>query len=140
MTFRNFLEYLENRLGYHQIPLNPYAETPQDIFESCPLHDELTKQLVRTIFKRNKCQRLIDPIERDPTENVLREIRSGLLKEAAMDVDRYHFIEDFCAAVDEFFSSDRQAAIKHVANSADTTSAQVVDMHRFRRRRFRWQA
>ena len=139
MTFRHFLEYLEHRLGYHQIPLNPYAETPQDIFESCPLHDELTKQLVRTIYKRNKCQRLIDPIEREPTETVLKEIRTGLLKEEAMDVDRYHFIEEFCAAVNEFFSNGTQT-VKQVVNSTETKSAQVVDLQGFRRRRFRWRA
>jgi hypothetical protein len=140
MTFRKFVEYLEDRLGYHQIPRNPYAETPHDIFESCPLHDELTKQLIRTIYKRNKCQRLIDPVNREATESVLKEIRNGQFKEAKMDVDRFHFIEDFCAAVDEFFSEDSRVTTQKTSNGSENQSAQVVDMHRFRRRHVRWRA
>ena len=140
MTFRDFLEHLERSLGYHQIPLNRRADSPRDIFESCPLHDELTKQLIRTIYKRNQCQRFIDPIDKLKTEAVLTEIRNSVMQEKATDVDRYHFIEDFCKAVNDFFvdAAQNQSTVKSVP--AERETAQIVDLRRYRQKRLRWRA
>jgi cobalamin biosynthesis protein CbiD len=140
MTFKDFLEHLERSLGYHQIPLNRRADSPRDIFESCPLHDELTKQLVRTIYKRNQCQRFIDPIDRAKTETVLTEIRNSVMQEKATDVDRYHFIEDFCAATNDFFVDTRQSKSIGKTEPGESGTAQVVDLQRYRQKRMRWRA
>jgi len=140
MTFRDFLEHLERSLGYHQIPLNRHADSPRDIFESCPLHDELTKQLVRTIYKRNQCQRFIDPVDREKTETVLKEIRNSVMQEKATDVDRYHYIEDFCAAVNDFFVAGNPKKSPHQPDEPARDSAKVVNFQRYRQRRQRWRA
>lgn len=140
MTFRDFLQHLERSLGYHQIPLNRHADSPRDIFEGCPLHDELTKQLIRTIYKRNQCQRFIDPIDKIKTEAVLTEIRNSVMQEKATDVDRYHFIEDFCAAVNEFFADASLSPANAKSGQAKRESAQIVDLQRYRQKRMRWRA
>ena len=140
MTFRDFLEHLERSLGYHQIPLNRHAESPRDIFESCPLHDKLTKQLIRTIYKRNQCQRFIDSIDKVKTERVLTEIRNSVMQEKATDVDRYHFIEDFCAAVNDFFADVSLNTSNARSGKAEHETAQIVDLQRYRQKRMRWRA
>lgn len=141
MTYKQLIEYLENQLGYHQMPVNQHAEGPQDLFESCPLHDGLTKQLVRGIFKRNRCQRLSDPIYQDKTEAVLREIRNCVRMEGSADIDRHRFLEDCCQAVNEFFTADETLEPKVTTEVADTrTSAQIINFDQYRLRKLRWRA
>ncbi len=141
MTFRQLIEHLENRLGYHQMPVNARADGPQDLFESCPLHDDLTKQLVRGIFKRNRCQHLGDPVYQDKTESVLKEIRNCVRQEKRTDIDRYNFVEDYCQAVHEFFAVGNVLEDKIQSNSPDTPrSAQIIDFERYRLRKLRWRA
>lgn len=141
MTYMQLIEYLENRLGYHQMPVNQRAESPRDLFENCPLHDGLTKQLVRSIFKRNRCQRLSDPVYQDKTEAVLKEIRNSVRMEDSTDIDRYHFVEDWCQAVNEFFIADEMLEPKVTTKPEKTrTSAQIIDFDRYRLRKLRWRA
>ncbi len=140
MTFKDYLFHLENRLGYHQVPVNPAAESPKDIFEGCALHDELTKQLVRAIYKRNKCRRLDDTIDREKTELVLKEIRSAVIQESGTDIDRYHFINDFCRASDEFFVTDHPSSQSDSIPSPKKETADVVNLRAYRNRRMRWRA
>ena len=131
MTYRQLVEYLEYQLGYHQMPVDPHAEGPQDLFESCPLHDGLTKQLVRGIFKRNRCQRLSDPVYQDKTESILKEIRNCVRQEKRTDVDRFNFVEDYCQAVHEFFTAGNVLENKVKPKSPDTpSSAQIIDFDR----------
>ncbi|MFV1998538.1 MAG: hypothetical protein ACC641_11075, partial [Acidiferrobacterales bacterium] len=139
MTFRQLFEQLENRLGSHQIPVDAHAEGLQDLFESCPLHDDLTKQLARAIFKRNRCRHLDDPVYQDKTESVLKEIRSCVRQEKHTDIDRYNFIEDYCQAVHEFFTVGNAAEIKNSPGSPATPrSAQIINFERYRMRKLRW--
>lgn len=143
MTFRQLIEHLENQLGYHQMPVDARAEGLQDLFESVPLHDDLTKQLVRGIFKRNRCHRLDDPVYQDKTESVLEEIRNCVRQEKRTDIDRFNFVEDFCQAVHEFFAvgNTLENEINHNTNSSDTpNNAQVIDFERYRLRKLRWRA
>lgn len=141
MTFRQLVKHLENRLGYHQMPVDAGAEGPQDLFESCPLHDDLTKQLVRGIYKRNRCQHMGDPVYQDKTESVLKEIRNCVRQEKRTDVDRYNFVEDYCQAVHEFFTDDRLLDNDTRTDPSDTrSSAQIIDFERYRMRKLRWRA
>lgn len=141
MTFKQLIEYLENRLGYHQMPVDPHAQGLHDLFESCPLHDRLTKQLARGIFKRNKCQRLSDLVYQGKTESVLQEIRNSVHREEHTDIDRFNFIEDYCQAVHEFFTASNALENKKKTSSADTSiSAQIIDFDRYRLRKLRWRA
>ncbi|MEE8388929.1 MAG: hypothetical protein V3R65_10160 [Acidiferrobacterales bacterium] len=141
MTFKQLIEYLENQLGYHQMPVDPRAQGLRDLFESCPLHDRLTKQLARGIFKRNRCQRVSDPVYQDKTEAVLTEIRNYVHQGKDTDIDRFNYIEDFCQAVHEFFTAGNAPQNETTPSSADTpVSAQIIDFDRYRLRKLRWRA
>lgn len=141
MTFMQLIEYLENQLGYHQIPVDPHAQGLQDLFESCPLHDRLTKQLARGIFKANRCQRLNDPVYQDKTEIVLTEIRKCVRHEKHTDIDRFNYIEDFCQGAHEFFTDGSALENETKPGSADTpVNAQIIDFDRYRLRKLRWRA
>lgn len=141
MTFRQLIEHLEIRLGYHQMPVDAHAEGPQNLFENCPLHDDLTKQLVRGIYKRNRCQRLGDPVYQDKTESVLTEIRNCVRQEKRTDIDRHNFIEDYCQAVHEFFTVGKaQEKTTRSDSSRARSSAQIIDFERYRMRKLRWRA
>ncbi|MFQ5551563.1 MAG: hypothetical protein ACE5FJ_10045, partial [Gemmatimonadales bacterium] len=62
MNFKELVHNLENHIGYHQIPINPGATGPKDLFECSPLHHELMTDLVQAIFKQNRCRKLTDPV------------------------------------------------------------------------------
>lgn len=141
MTFKQLMDYLEAQLGYHQMPVDAHAQGPQDLFESCPVHDSLTRQLARGIFKRNRCQRLGDPVHQDKTESVLAEIRNGVHQEKHTDIDRHNFIEDYCRAVHEFFTAGDAVEIKAESTFVvSPVSAQIIDLDRYRLRKLRWRA
>ena len=141
MTYLQLMEFLETRLGYHQIPINPGAHGPKDLFEGCPLHDGLTQQLARGIFKRNRCQQLSDPVYQDKTQSVLAEIRIGVRQEIRTDIDRYNFIEDYCQSVHDFFIADHALDIKVNSSSVKTkVDAQIINFDRYRLRKSRWRA
>jgi hypothetical protein len=62
------------------------------------------------------------------------------MQEKATDVDRYHFIEDFCAAVNDFFTDARLSPPNAKSGQAEHESAQIVDLQRYRQKRMRWRA
>ncbi len=140
MTYSQLIEFLENRLGYLQMPVNPHASGPRNIFENCPLHDQLTKQLVNKIYKKNHCRHLSDKISRKITERVLQEIRQVVRLESRTDIDRIHFIDDVCNAVSEFFSADDKLEDTTIAVQQRKQTAQIIPFDPHRRRRLRWHA
>jgi hypothetical protein len=141
LSFRTLAEFLEERLGSHQFPINHEASSPRDLFDGCALHDELSKQLLRDIYKRNACKRLDDPVQQNQTEAALAEIRTGLLATpAGMDVDKYNYVEDVCIAVQEFFQPREAHAATPNPRAPETASAEVIDINRYRRRRMKWRA
>lgn len=141
LSFRSLAEFLEERLGSHQFPINPGAISPRDLFDGCALHDELSKQLLRDIYKRNACRNLDDEVHRDQTEAALAEIRTGLLAaKSGMDVDKYNYVEDVCIAVKEFFQPRDDDTSVRSPQTPEYASAEIIDINRYRRRRMKWRA
>ncbi len=104
MNFLQLLQHLEERLGYHQVPLNPGATGLRDLFEGSPLHHDWMVQLVRTIYAENRCQRLIDPVARAETFKALETLRFQALRAAGTDIDLRAFIEETGEAVNAVFA------------------------------------
>jgi hypothetical protein len=141
MTFRMLADFLEERMGSHQFPLNPDATSPRDLFSGCALHEELSKQLLRDIYKRNRCHHLDDEIRCDFTEAVLMDIRNGLLaNNSGMDIDKYNYVEDVCQVVSDFFRSGDPAAKLPADVQSRPRSAEIIDINRYRLRRLKWRA
>jgi len=102
----NFIElfrHLEHNLGYHQFPVNERATELSQIFESSAAHHDLVVRLAHEIYKANRCQKLQSPVTREQVEKVLSANRVEILDGKKTDIDLYHFIEDVCVAVNDFF-------------------------------------
>jgi len=104
MTFIELLNFLEDRLGYHQFPVNVQAKDLAQVFDSSAIHHDFAVKLVHEIYKANHCQNLRSPIDQDKVEEVLVRLRADALDGKKTDIDLYHFIEDICVVVYEFFT------------------------------------
>ncbi len=135
LTFEQFVRHLEQRLGHHQLPLNPAATGIQDLFESCAVHHELMMRLVREIYKKNKCEKLKDTVTRSSTFDAVAPIRLEILRAPHTDIDVFNLMGDLCAAIDAAFGVDplhpRSMPSADIAQGA----ARVVQLSRFRRRK-----
>ncbi|MFQ5994236.1 MAG: hypothetical protein ACE5K1_04015 [Acidiferrobacterales bacterium] len=140
MNFRELIQHLEDRIGYHQIPINPAATGPKDWFEGCPLHHELMTEVIRAIYKQNGCRKLTDPVDRKKTFKALSPIRLKVLHAANTDIDVFHLVENLCAAIDQVFAEGEQLTAgrrRRRPTDQPASKAEVVDLDNFRFRRFR---
>ena len=103
MNFIELFKHLESQLGYHQFPVNDAARDLPELFESSASHHELVVRLARDIRKANRCQTMESPIAQDKTEQALSRIRLEILEGKKTDIDLYHFIEDVCVAINQYF-------------------------------------
>jgi hypothetical protein len=131
MNFRELLAHLEERLGNHQLPLNPRATGLRDLFDGIGLHHPLMRKVVRAIYERNGCRRLDDQVERMTTLNALGPIRLEMLRAHSTDVDLYRLIEELCVSAADAFDGENSAQ----APTPKTPSAQIISLEPFRRRR-----
>lgn len=133
MTFLELLKKLETHLGYHQMPLNAAAKNVKEIFESSPLHHDLMKRLVQSIYSGNHCRRLSDPVERDTTFEAVAPLRLEVLRSERTDVDLYRLIEELCVALDRSFGP----LARPPEEPKPASAAQVIQLAPFRRRRLK---
>lgn len=103
MSFLQLMRHLEHKLGHHQVPLNPCARTPADLFVSCGVHDEFLKTVTHAIYKQNRCQNLLGALDAERTLAALVPLRLKVLQSDRTDIDLFQFTEALCAAVDGYF-------------------------------------
>lgn len=140
MNFKDLMQQLETRLGYHQIPLNPAARGIKNIFENSPLHHDLVTRLVKAIFSENKCQRLEDAVARDATFRALSPIRLEALRSNSTDIDLFRLVDDLCLEVERIFAIEPEVQGTEIALSAVRAkpSAEIIPLEPFlRERRFK---
>lgn len=138
MTYRGLITHLADSLGHHQIPLNAAARDIHTLLDGSPLHDDMTRPMLRAIYKKNRCNHLDSRIEREAVEAVLVEIRQRVLRAESTDVDKHGFLEDLCCAVDRYFrGSEHSGDSGYELRDARTPSAQLLDLTRYRRLRKR---
>lgn len=104
MSFIELFKYLEQHMGYHQFPVNEQATELSNLFDSSAAHHELVVKLSHKIFKANQCQKMQSTIDRIKVDEVLSQVRVEILDGKKTDIDLYHFIEDVCVVVYEFFN------------------------------------
>ena len=135
MNFKELLAQLEERLGYHQFPLNPAATNIKDIFESSPLHHDLMTRLVRAIYVSNACRRLIDPVDLDKTLQALAPIRQEALRASAADVDLYRVLNDLGVSLNGIFVQNKTGQKSSAANPRARRTAEIITLASYRRSR-----
>lgn len=133
MNFFQLLQHLEERLGYHQLPLNPAATGLRDLFEGTPLHHEWMTLFVRAVYADNRCQRLTDPVTLAETFKALAVLRQQALKASATDVDLRALVEEVGEAVNAIFADNTSAA--HPSTAPTGGGAEIIPFRGRRRLR-----
>ncbi len=134
MNFYQLLQQLEDRLGYHQLPLNPGASGIRDIFDGTPLHHDWTVRLVRAIYAENGCRGLTDPVRRTQTFKALAVLRQQALRATATDIELRTLVEEIGETLNAIFA---QPAVETAPTvPAETpTSADIIPFKSARPRR-----
>ena len=130
MNFKELLEQLEERLGFHQFPVNPAATNIKDVFEGTPLHHDLMTRLVRAIYVSNACRNLTDPVNLDKTFQALTPIRQEILRAARTDVDLYRVLDELGAALNNIFAESLVA--KKKAGPVVRRTAEIIPLSAYR--------
>ncbi len=130
MTFIELMQFLEDRLGHHQMPLNARAVQLNDLFTSCALHHELTKEIVAAIYKSNDCRKLQDCVNPEKTLMSLVPIRLKVIQSTHTDIDTFHFIENFCASTDDYFRISTAGTEQPQHAPRDDSGKRVVQFKR----------
>lgn len=136
MTFIELIEHLAGAIGHHHIPVNDRASHVQGLVESSAVHYELIVQIVSTIYSRNACRRLSDPVRRDLTFEALAPVRRKAMSSVRTDVDAIHLIDELGTHIHNAFDAESQTpATPDTKRSATESRGQVIALDRFRQRR-----
>ncbi|GAB4513507.1 MAG: hypothetical protein Tsb0026_18290 [Sulfuricaulis sp.] len=130
MNFKELLEQLEERLGYHQFPVNPAATNIKDIFDGSPLHHDMMTRLVRAVYVSNACRRLTDPVNLEKTLLALTPIRQEALRAARTDVDLYRVLDELGTALNKIFVESID--VKKVASPVLRRTAEIIPLSAYR--------
>lgn len=130
MNFKELLEQLEERMGYHQFPVNPAATNIKDVFEGSPLHHDIMTRLVRAIYVSNACRRLTDPVSLEKTHLALTPIRQEVLRAARTDVDLYRVLDELGAALGKIFAEG--APVIKVVSPVIRRTAEIIPLSAYR--------
>ncbi|GAB4348130.1 MAG: hypothetical protein Kow0073_00670 [Immundisolibacter sp.] len=99
MTYRELAIWLENQLGTCHLLINRAAKEPADLLLATGLHDRLVKELLRAIYKSNRCYHIRARISAEPTLAALQPIREKVLDQPATDLLTVRFLDAVDAAV-----------------------------------------
>lgn len=133
MNFKELLAQLEERLGYHQFPVNPAATHIKDVFEGSPLHHDMMTRLARAIYVSNGCRRLTDPVSFDKTLQALGPIRQEALRAARTDVDVYRVLDELGHAMNAIFADS--APMRKIVAPVVRRTAEIIALSDYRRLR-----
>ena len=132
MNFYQLLQQLEDRLGYHQLPLNPGATGIRDVLEGAPLHHDWMVQLVRAIYAENRCRGLSDPVLRAQTFKALAALRQQALRAMTTDVELRALVEEIGESVNGIFPETAAGPIP--VPPAAPAGAEIIPFRTARRR------
>ena len=105
LTFRVLMTELANRVGDHHIPVNPGAPDIHAFLGADAVHHELVAQIVRQIYKANRCGHLDAAVSSRPTFAVLGRIRGRLSQCGQSDIDQVNLLDTLGWAVREMFAN-----------------------------------
>ena len=133
MNFKELLAQLEERLGYHQFPVNPAATNIKNVFEGSPLHHDMMTRLMRAIYVSNACHRLTDPVNLDRTLQALTPIRQESLRASTADVDLYRLLDELGVVLNEIFAE--KLVPEKTTPPPSRPSAVIIPLAAYRRQR-----
>lgn len=94
IEYRELMTRLADLVGRHQLPIKPDAADINEILEGDPVHYELARDVVRSIYRSNRCGHLDAKVRAEIVFNSLGDIRGRLLADRETDVDQINLIEE----------------------------------------------
>ncbi len=107
MTFRELTIWLENQLGTCHLLVNRTAKEPADLLLATGLHDRLVNELMRAVYKSNRCYHIRAVIQAGPTLAALQPVREKILDQATTDLSTVRFLDAIDTAVRAAFGLSR---------------------------------
>ncbi|ANX04357.1 hypothetical protein [Immundisolibacter cernigliae] len=99
MTFRELAIWLENQLGTCHLLVNRAAKEPADLLLATGLHDRLLNELMRAVYKSNRCYHIRAAIQAGPTLAALQPVRERILDQPTTDLSTVRFLDAVDSAV-----------------------------------------
>lgn len=94
IEYRELMTRLADLVGRHQLPIKPDAADINEILEGDPVHYELVREVVRSIYRSSRCGHLDAKVRAETVFNSLGDIRGRLLAEQETDVDQINLLEE----------------------------------------------
>jgi hypothetical protein len=104
MTFRELAIWLENRLGTCHLLVNRDAKEPADLLLATGLHDRLLRELLRAVYKANRCQHIRARLSAESTLTALQPLREKVLEEPTTDLHTVRLLDAVDRAVRAAFA------------------------------------
>lgn len=99
MTYRELAIWLENELGTCHLLVNRAAKEPADLLLATGLHDQLVRELLRAVYKSNRCYHIRARLSAERTLAALQPVREKVLDQPATDLLTVRFLDAVDAAV-----------------------------------------
>jgi len=128
IEYRRLMSRLADLVGHHQLPINRDARDINDFLEGNPVHQDLIRKVVLSIYRRGHCGHLDAEIRAETVFNSLGVIRGQLLTERDTDIDQINLLEDLGWASRVLFAAPpaRQGDAQAEPDSADDPKPVVV--------------
>lgn len=94
IQYRALMTRLAELVGHHQLPIKPDAADINDILDGDPVHCELVREVVRSIYRSGCCSHLDAEVRAETVFNSLGGIRGRLLADGDTDIDQINLLEN----------------------------------------------
>ena len=108
--FRDLVTWWAERVGRHHIPLCDGMEDINNLLGPDAVHHELVHQVVRQVYRANRCGHLGAGISLEQTFTALGQVREALLNSVGADVDQIDLLERLGWFTRQFFGGSAEHA------------------------------
>jgi len=104
IEYRTLMIRLAEFVGHHHLPIKADAADINDILDGDPVHNELAREVVRSIYRSTRCSHLDAEVRAETVFNSLGSIRGRLLADGETDIDQMNLLENLGWAARALFA------------------------------------
>lgn len=105
IKYRDLMIRLAELVGRHQLPIRADATDINEILDGDPVHYELVREVVRSIYRSGGCSHLDAKVRAESVFNSLGGIRGHLMTDQETDIDQINLLEELGWALRMVFST-----------------------------------
>lgn len=127
LTFRALMVEIAHRVGDHHIPVYSGAADIHSFVGTDAVHHDLVVQIIRQIYKANRCGHLDAAVASRPTFAVLGRIRGHLSQCGQSDIDQVNLLDTLGWVVREIFTDHELIA----SGFTEEPTQETASIHQF---------